>query len=136
MSYSPGANERDEEAVPMVTPSRSPLPPTVEELELQHVQYDAPRSQLTPDATTTSAQLVSCRVRRLKLTPDWVQDSLRERHPGSQRQPKPGSVMHRLNHIDGVFGWMWRLLMRALREGESYVIITLTGMSGFGSGSS
>lgn len=38
MSYSPGANAHDEEAVPMVSPS-SPLPkPTVDELELQHIK--------------------------------------------------------------------------------------------------
>lgn len=37
--------------------------------------------------------------------------------------------MDRLNHLDGALGWLWRLLMRALREGESYVIITLTGTS-------
>lgn len=62
-----------------------------------------------------------------ELTQDWVQDSLRERHPRSHRGPKPGSVMDRLNHLDGFIGWLWRFILRALREGESYVIITLTG---------
>ncbi|GMK56525.1 hypothetical protein CspeluHIS016_0303650 [Cutaneotrichosporon spelunceum] len=105
MSYSLATDGRDEEAVPMVTPVRSPLPPTAEELEQQHVKrYD--------DFSTV----------------DWVQDSLRERHPYSHRQPKPGSLVDRLNHLDGMLGWLWRLLMRALVEGESYVILILTGI--------
>lgn len=64
-----------------------------------------------------------------KLTmflPDWIQDSLRERHRKT-RPFRPNSVTDRLNNLDGAPGYMWRAISRALEHGESYVIITLTG---------
>lgn len=40
---------------------------------------------------------------------------------------RPGSLRDKLNNLDGVFGWIWRLISHALEEGENYVVITLVG---------
>ena len=60
------------------------------------------------------------------LSPDWIQDSLRERHR-KQRGFRPNAVTERLNSLDGAPGYMWRAISRALEHGESYLILTLTG---------
>lgn len=58
--------------------------------------------------------------------PDWIQDSLRDRNPKTYL-PKPGSVLERLENLEGAPGAVWRGLRRAFREGESYVVLTLVG---------
>jgi chloride channel 3/4/5 len=59
-------------------------------------------------------------------SPDWIHDSLRERNR-KVPQTRPGTISDRLNHLDGVLGWLWRSLSKALQEGEAYVVITLVG---------
>nr|XP_018266605.1 chloride channel, other eukaryote [Kwoniella dejecticola CBS 10117]OBR88763.1 chloride channel, other eukaryote [Kwoniella dejecticola CBS 10117] len=59
-------------------------------------------------------------------TVDWIQDSLLERTVQSKGPTNP--FIARLDRIDGAFGYVWRLIRRALEEGESWVVITLVGV--------
>ncbi|KAK8845412.1 hypothetical protein IAR55_006125 [Kwoniella newhampshirensis] len=59
-------------------------------------------------------------------TVDWIQDSLHERTEHSKSPTNP--FVARLDQIDGAFGYVWRMLRRALEEGESWVVITLVGV--------
>ncbi|WVR03435.1 hypothetical protein IAU60_000426 [Kwoniella sp. DSM 27419] len=59
-------------------------------------------------------------------TVDWIQDSLLERTVQSKAPASP--FVARLDEAQGAFGYVWRLLRRALEEGESWVVITLVGV--------
>ncbi|OCF36089.1 chloride channel, other eukaryote [Kwoniella heveanensis BCC8398] len=59
-------------------------------------------------------------------TVDWIQDSLLERT--NQSKPATHPLIVRLDQTEGIFGYIWRLLRRALEEGESWVVISLVGV--------
>ncbi|WRT63642.1 uncharacterized protein IL334_000565 [Kwoniella shivajii] len=59
-------------------------------------------------------------------TVDWIQDSLLERTVLSKGPTNP--FIARLDRIEGIFGYVWRLIRRALEEGESWVVVSLVGV--------
>lgn len=62
---------------------------------------------------------------------DWIQDSLHERNIRAKGPPNPNAPTSRLDKLDGAPGYLWKLLRQALEEGQSWVVITLVGMSYF-----
>ncbi|WWC97131.1 hypothetical protein V866_004009 [Kwoniella sp. B9012] len=60
-------------------------------------------------------------------TVDWIQDSLLERTVQSKGPTNP--IVARLDRIDGIFGYIWRLIRKGLEEGESWVVVTLVGVT-------
>lgn len=64
------------------------------------------------------------------LSPDWIQDALHERKAAAdKRPPNPNSINAKLSSLDGVVGRAWRLLAYVFEEGQTWVVITLVGMS-------
>ncbi|WVQ80441.1 hypothetical protein IAT38_002546 [Cryptococcus sp. DSM 104549] len=59
-------------------------------------------------------------------TVDWIQDSLHERT--LQNKPPANRVIAQLDRSEGAFGYVWRLLRRALEEGEAWVVVSLVGV--------
>ncbi|KAK4686453.1 chloride channel 3/4/5, partial [Tremellales sp. Uapishka_1] len=61
-------------------------------------------------------------------TVDWIQDSLHERNIRAKGPPNPHSFTSRMDNLTGIVGYIWRALMYALEEGESWVVISLVGV--------
>ena len=77
---------------------------------------------------SVSAPATVVGVARLKR-PDWIQDSLHERTIRSKGPTRRNSTLARLDNMQGFFGYVWRLVNQALEEGESWVVLSLVGMS-------
>ncbi|KAL1412019.1 glycerol ethanol, ferric requiring protein [Vanrija albida] len=99
-------------------------PPTAEALD----SNGGGPSSRPPPAFDAEVELQQIKRYEDFSTVDWIQDSLREGNPKSRSLPRPGSLLDRLNSLDGVLGYLWRALSRAYQEGESYVVITLVGI--------
>ena len=61
------------------------------------------------------------------VQPDWIQDSLHERNLRAKGPPNPNALASRLDNLEGAPGYVWKLMRQVFQEGQTWVVITLTG---------